>query len=219
MRVLVVEDQTDLRRAIARYLRAEGHAVEELGDVRRLAEFLEGGRADVLVLDRMLPDGDAIAVLARLRHRGDRTPTLFLSSKDTVQDRLDGFAAGGDDYLVKPFAMEELTARLRSLSRRRELPQASVLRLGSLTLDFGRRECRVDSVLIPLRPKEFALLELLAGNAGRVVSKERILEWCWDAQHEPSSNVEEVLVASVRRKLALPGFIQTVRGTGYRLAP
>ncbi len=219
MRVLVVEDQAELRRAIARYLRAEGHSVDELNDGRQLGEYLEGDFVDVLVLDRMLPDGDAISMLQRLRREGNRTPTLILSSRDTVQDRVDGLEAGADDYLVKPFAMEELTARLRSLSRRRDAPQPSVVQFGSLSVDFGRREARRDGVLIPLRPKEFSLLELFATSNGRLVTKEQILNWCWDVQHQPSSNVEEVLVASLRRKLGPPPLLQTVRGSGYRFEP
>ncbi len=217
MRVLVVEDQAELRQAIARTLRAEGHAVDELERGEPLAEYLSCGLFDVVVLDRMLPDGDALGRLSELRRGGNRTPVLFLSSKDTLNDRVAGLEAGGDDYLVKPFAMQELTARLRSLVRRRDLPQPSVLTIGSLEIDLGRREVRREGVLIPLRPKEMALLELFASRPGQVVSKEQILDWCWDSQHEPGSNVEEVLVASLRRKLALPGLLETVRGAGYRL--
>ena len=219
MRVLVVEDQAELRQAIARYLRAEGHSVDELGDSREIGDYLEGDFVDVMILDRMLPGGDAISTLERLRAGGIRTPTLILSSRDTVQDRVDGLEAGADDYLVKPFAMEELTARLRSLSRRRAAPQPSLVQIGSHTIDFGRREARRDDVLIPLRPKEFSLLELFAASPGRVVTKEQILSWCWDVQHQPSSNVEEVLVASLRRKLGTPPLLKTVRGSGYLFEP
>lgn len=224
MRILIVEDHTELRGAIARRLRACGHGVDEVGDGRSMKLYLdEAGQMgsmegyQALVLDRMLPDGDAIARIRELRAAGDATPILLLTARDRVEDRVEGLEAGADDYLVKPFAMDELVARIGAIARRRSTPRPTMLRVGDLELDLGRREARRGGVLIPLRAKEIALLELLAQQVGQVVSKTVIRESCWDIQQDPLSNVEEALVASLRRKLGKPDLIHTVRGAGYLL--
>lgn len=217
MRILVVEDEPELRRAIVRRLRAQGHAVDEAEDGETAEYLMSVYEHSVVVLDRMLPDGDSLDRLRQWRHCGCRTPTLVLTARDRVPDRVEGLEAGADDYLVKPFAMEELLARVSALSRRRLLPTPSVLCVDDVELDTGRREVRRDGVLIPLRPKEYTLLELLMTREGRVVSRAEIVDACWDEAHEPLSNVEEVLVASLRRKLGPPTLIRTVRGAGYVL--
>ena len=179
--------------------------------------FVSTYRYDVIVLDRMLPDGDALDLLRSWRSHGVTTPALFLTARDLVEDRVDGFEAGADDYLVKPFAMDELMARLTALARRAATTRPSRFELADLEIDFGRREVRRAGVLLILRPKEYSLLELLATHAGRVVSREEIVAGCWDEDHEPLSNVEEVVIAALRRKLGRPPLIRTVRGAGYLL--
>lgn len=215
MRVLVVEDEKELRHAIARRLRAQGHGVDEAGDGETAEHLLSVYDHSVVILDRMLPDGDSLQRLASWARRGLRRPTLVLTARDRVADRVEGLESGADDYLVKPFAMEELLARVAVLARRQELPEPSVIRIADLELDSGRREVRRAGVLIPLRPKEYSLLALLVTRAGRVVSRADIVDACWDEAYEPLSNVEEVVIAALRRKLGSPSIIRTVRGTGY----
>ncbi len=217
MRVLVVEDETEIRQAVARRLRAGGHGADEAEDGGSAESFVATYRYDVIVLDRMLPDGDALELLRRWRARGLAAPVLFLTARDLVEDRVDGFEAGADDYLVKPFAMDELMARLRAIARRGTTTRPSRVEIGDLEIDFGRREVRRGGVLLTLRPKEHAVLELLAARAGRVVSRHQIVAGCWGEDHEPLSNVEEVVIAALRRKLGRPPLIRTVRGAGYLL--
>ncbi len=217
MRVLVVEDQLEIRQAVGRRLRADGHGADEAGDGGTAESFVATYRYDVIVLDRMLPDGDALDLLQRWRARGVATPVLFLTARDLIEDRVDGFEAGADDYLVKPFAMDELMARLTAIARRGAAIRPSRIEIGDLDIDFGRHEVRRAGVLLPLRPKEYALLELLASRAGRAVSRDETVAGCWGEDHEPLSNVEEVVVAALRRKLGRPPLIRTVRGAGYLL--
>ncbi|MEM7310454.1 MAG: response regulator transcription factor [Planctomycetota bacterium] len=217
MRILVVEDEAELRGAIARRLRAQGNGVDEAPDVRTARFLVSNQDFAVVILDRMLPDGDAVEEVRRWRHDGLRTPVLILTARDRVEERVEGLEAGADDYLVKPFAMDELLARVAAVGRREAAPTPSVLRFGNVEVDTGRRELRRAGVLIPLRPKEYALLTLLAARAGRVVTRGEIIDACWDEAHELTSNVDEVLVASLRRKLGKPSPIRTVRGAGYLL--
>jgi DNA-binding response OmpR family regulator len=220
VRVLVVEDDTDLAAAIGRGLRAAGVAVDVVADWPDADLRLSVNAYDCLVLDRMLPAGDSLHQLRAQRDGGCTVPTLFLTARDRVADRIAGLAAGGDDYLVKPFAMAELVLRVRALCRRRAagmLP--AVLQCADVTLDVARREVRRAAVLLPMRPNELAVLEILLGAAGTVVSRTELLERCWDEMAEPASNVVDVVVASVRRKLGEPALIHTVRGYGYLCAP
>lgn len=217
MRVLVVDDEPELRGAIARRLRALGHGVDEAADLRAAQHFLQVQEYAGVILDRMLPDGDAAQRLEAWRRAGILVPVLLLTARDGVRDRIDGLQAGADDYLVKPFEMDELLARLAAITRRHVTPLPSTLVIGDVELDLSRRELRRGDVLIPLRPKEFTLLALLARHAGRVVTRAEIIEACWDEAHELTSNVDEVLLASLRRKLGKPALIRTVRGAGYLL--
>ncbi len=215
MRILILEDDFELRHALARYLRGLGHAVDECRDLRGARAAAEVNEHDVMVLDRMLPDGDSLQLLRDWRTNGRSVPTLFLTARDAIRDRIEGLQHGADDYLVKPFSMEELAARLHAIVRRGIAPESSLVRIGTLELDRGRREVRRNGVLIPLRPKEQALLELLISRRQRVVTKSQIMEACWDDASEAMSNVEESLIASLRRKLGKPDLIRTVRGGGY----
>jgi DNA-binding response OmpR family regulator len=218
VRILVVEDDHELRGSVVRRLRKDGFAVDEASDVADAIHAASVSDYDCFVLDRVLPGGDALELLSGLRGDAPSTPVLFMTCRDTVEERVAGFEAGGDDYLVKPFAMDELLARVRSLCRRhRRSVRAPVVRLGDLELDSPRREVRRRGVLLPLTAKEFAILELLAETPGVVVSRSHIIEHCWDDHADPLSNVVDVHVASVRRKLGVPPLIRTVRGAGFIL--
>ncbi len=217
MRVLLVEDEPDLRGAIARRLRASGHAVDEAGDRSEAASHLGAHDYDVILLDRALPDGDGLDSLRHWRRAGNTVPVLVLTARDAVRARVEGLEAGADDYLVKPFAMEELAARLRAIARRGPVARQVLIRVGDLELDTARAQVRRGGVLLPMRPKELAVLEFLARRAGSVVSREQLLEACWDEAHEPGSNVAQVAIASLRRKLGDPPLIRTRRGLGYVL--
>ncbi|WP_189296969.1 response regulator transcription factor [Streptomyces albospinus] len=218
MRVLVIEDNDDLRFAVVTALRGDGLAVDEVADLPAADQALFITEYDCAVFDRMLPSGDALDYVQDLRRTGRTVPVLFLTARDHVTDRVAGFAAGGDDYLVKPFAEPELVARVRSLCRRARSASPPVHRLADLEIDTARRQVRRDGVLLWLTGKEFALLEVLATRADQAVPRAELIEKCWDEMAEPSSNVVDVLVSQLRRKLGDPPLIHTVRGVGYRLA-
>lgn len=215
MRVLIVEDDAELRGAIVRRLRAVGFAADEASDLAEGDELRDLSEYDLVILDRMLPDGDAFEQLENWRRRGVQTPVLFLTASGRIEDRVEGLTRGADDYLTKPFAMSELLARVSALTRRGAPPRPALLNIGSLVIDTARREVRLAGALIPLRPKEYGVLHLLASRAGSVVSRADIIEHCWDMNYEPMSNVEEAIIAALRRKLGRPDLIRTVRGGGY----
>ncbi|MBT2439536.1 response regulator transcription factor [Streptomyces sp. ISL-36] len=217
--MLLVEDDEDLRFGVAAALRAAGFAVDEVADLPQADEALFVTAYDCVVLDRMLPSGDAAAYVAEMRSGGGAVPVLFLTARDTVADRVDGFASGGDDYLVKPFAVAELVARVRSLCRRAAVVRPPVHRVADLEIDTARRQVRRAGVLLTLTGREFAVLEVLVARADQAVSRAELIESCWDEMAEPRSNVLEVLVSQLRRKLGDPPLVLTVRGVGYRLAP
>lgn len=218
MRVLVIEDQAELREALQRRLGARGDVVHGARDLAEAEAWLAPNEApfDVVVLDRGLPDGDGIDALARWRARGMNQPVLVLTAQREVADRVEGLGAGADDYLGKPFAMAELLARVTALGRRGERLPLTAERVGNLELDRGRREARREGVLIPLRAKEYAVLEFLLRRRGRLVSRGQLREHCW-GESAASSNVEERTIASLRHKLGLPALIHTRRGEGYIL--
>ncbi|MFC8509493.1 winged helix-turn-helix domain-containing protein [Streptomyces sp. NPDC057411] len=218
MRVLLVEDDENLRFGVAAALRAAGLAVDEVADLPAADEALFVTTYDCAVFDRMLPSGDAAVFVDGLRRAGQGVPVLFLTARDTVADRVEGFARGGDDYLVKPFAVPELVARVRSLCRRAATVRPPVHSVGDLEVDTARRQVRRGGVLLTLTSREFAVLEVLATRADQAVSRTELIESCWDEMAEPQSNVLEVLVSQLRRKLGEPPLIHTVRGVGYRLA-
>lgn len=216
-RVMVVEDDEDLRVALVVELRAAGRDVHAAGDIRSAGEALRDGGYDCVVFDRMLPDGDAITFVRERRQEGWSVPVLFLTARDALADRVAGFEHGGDDYLVKPFAMAELAARVDNLCRRSVTSRPSVLRHEDLQVDCARREVRRAGVLLTLTDKEFAVLEYLAARARQAVARSELIEHCWDAMADPMSNVVDVVIKRLRRKLGEPELIRTVRGRGYRL--
>ncbi|MFQ5556735.1 MAG: response regulator transcription factor [Acidimicrobiales bacterium] len=217
MRILIVEDDADIRRAVEGELRAQGFAVDSAADLPDAEVALDVNEYDCCVLDRMLPSGDAFDLLAARRRDGDTVPTLFLTASDGVDDRLAGFAVGADDYLVKPFALQELVARVRALCRRRLDMAESTVVIGDLVIDRARAEVHRGGVLLPLTAKERCLLVLLASRRDRVVSRTELTEHCWDDAHDPMSNTVDVHIASLRRKLGTPGPIRTVPKEGYIL--
>ena len=221
MRILVVDDELPVRTALERALRLEGYEVELAADGVEALERLPGAAPDALVLDVLMPRMDGIAVSTQLRARGDRTPILLLTARDAVSDRVAGLDAGADDYLVKPFALEELFARLRALLRRTGASAGKgMLVFGDLSLDAGTREVRRGDRSIELTRTEFLLLELFMLNPRQVLTRSLIFERVWGYDFGPSSNALEVYVGYLRRKLERDGeprLIQTVRGIGYAL--
>jgi DNA-binding response OmpR family regulator len=216
MRVLVVEDDEDLRISVSVELGAAGLEVWQAADLMTADALLRQSPFDCVVFDRMLPDGDAIDYVQHQRRAGWCAPVLFLTARDTIADRVAGFAAGGDDYLVKPFSVAEMAARVRTLCRRAD-GRPSVLRHADLEVDCARRAVRRGGVLLTLSDKEFAVLEFLAIRPDQVVSRTDLIEHCWDASADPMSNVVDVVVKRLRRKLGAPELIHTIRGRGYRL--
>jgi two-component system response regulator MprA len=221
MRILVVDDELPVRTALERALRLEGYDVELASDGIEALERLPEAAPDALVLDVLMPRMDGIAATTQLRARGDRTPILLLTARDAVADRVAGLDAGADDYLVKPFALEELLARLRALLRRTGASSGNGrLAFADLTLDAGTREVRRGDRSIELTRTEFLLLELFMLNPRQVLTRALIFERVWGYDFGPSSNALEVYVGYLRRKLEREGeprLIHTVRGVGYAL--
>ncbi|MET9491465.1 response regulator transcription factor [Nocardia sp. NPDC006630] len=219
VRVLVCEDDLPLGDEVAAGLRAAGFAVDLARSYAEADLKIAVNRYDCLVVDRGLPDGDGLDLVRAQRESGRRTPVLMLTARDALADRLDGFANGADDYVIKPFAMDELTARVRALCRRQELPASTRTEIGDLVVDRPRRRVHRAGVLLTLTPKEFGVLEMLAARAGSVVTRTDLIECCWDEMAEPASNVVDVVMTQLRRKLGEPPIIDTVRGVGFTIAP
>ncbi len=221
MRILVVEDDKEISGFVAGGLRQAGYAVDEVVDGNDALALARRGPYDVLIVDLMLPGLDGLSLIDALRKAGGKTPVLILSARRSVDDRVRGLQAGGDDYLTKPFAFAELLARVQALLRRASATASStLLQVGDLELDLLAREARRGGARIELQPREFALLEYLMRNIGNVVSKTMILEHVWDYHFDPQTNVVDVLVHRLRAKIDRdfePKLIQTVRGAGYAL--
>lgn len=221
MRILVVEDDKTTGTYVAEGLREEGHVVDLVENGHDGLIRATGTAYDVLIVDRMVPGLDGLALLRALRAAGVMTPTLFLTALGGVDDRIEGLNAGADDYLTKPFAFGELSARVAALARR---PQATaeqtVLRAGDLEMDLVRRRVTRAGVEIDLLPREFALLEHLLRRKGRVQTRTMLLEAVWDLSFDPQTNVVETHISRLRAKVDKPfdtELIQTVRGAGYRI--
>jgi DNA-binding response OmpR family regulator len=217
VRVLVVEDDEELQVAIPAALRSASLAVDLAGDIAAADEALFVNSYDCVVFDRLLPDGDSMEHVRRLRQDGFAVPVLFLTALATLSDRLDGFESGGDDYLVKPFAVEELIVRVLSLVRRGPTIRPPVLRYADLELDTARRTVQRAGVLVTLRGKEFSVLEYLMARPEQLVTRTELIDHCWDGDG-PMSNVVDVTITGLRSRLrGGPDLIQAVRGQGYRL--
>ncbi|MFO0745292.1 MAG: response regulator transcription factor [Myxococcota bacterium] len=218
MRILVVEDEPKIAGFLARGLTGEGHRVDVVGelDAARLAVKVE--RFDLILVDRMLPDGDGLAVVRELRRDGDRTPAICLTARDRVEERVEGLYGGADDYLVKPFEFDELLARIAAVTRR--TPTADRIEVADLAVDVAAHRVYRGGREIALTAQEFALLRYLVEHRGHVLSRTRILDAVWGATHDPRTNVVDVYVSYLRAKID-KGFerplIHTVRGAGYVL--
>jgi DNA-binding response OmpR family regulator len=221
--VLLVEDDSTIADFVGKGLREAGFAVDHAADGRDGLQRAIDGRYDAAIVDVMLPGLDGLSVIDGLRARGVRTPVLILSAKRTVDDRVRGLQAGGDDYLTKPFAFAELLARVQALIRRASgVAEPMRLTVGDLSLDLLTRQVQRGSDALDLRPREFTLLEYLMRNAGRVVSKTSILSHVWGYNFDPNTNVVDVLVSRLRDKIDRPfagKLLHTVRGVGYILRP
>jgi two-component system, OmpR family, response regulator len=216
MRVLVVEDEAKLANVLRRGLRRQGMGVDIAGDGEEALVRAGATDYDVILLDVMLPGADGFDVCRELRARGVWSPTLMLTARDSVEDRVRGLDSGADDYLAKPFSFDELFARLRALVRRNARPRPTVLEAGRLSLDPASHRVWRAGAELTLTPREFALLEVFMRHPGEVLSKFDLLEHVWDHSYENRSNVIEVYVGYLREKLGRD-VIETVRGAGYRL--
>jgi DNA-binding response OmpR family regulator len=219
--VLIIEDSSRLRRSLCNGLRHEGFAADAAGDGLEGLSYAEVYTYDAIVLDIMLPNMDGLTVLKTLRAQGDDTHILILSAKDRLEDRLQGLDLGADDYLVKPFAFEELCSRLRALMRRRYHAKAPVVYLDGLVLDTAQRRACLGEEPLSLTRQEYALLEQLALSRGRVLSRDLLRDQLYNSEADVASNVIDVVVCTLRRKIKSaggPAVIQTIRGQGYLIA-
>jgi two-component system OmpR family response regulator len=221
MRLLVVEDDAEIADFICRGLREAGHVVDHAANGRDGLFMATGEGYDAIVLDRLMPQMDGLSMLAALRATGSRVPVLILSALSHVDERIRGLRAGGDDYLVKPFAMSELQARLEVITRRGLMPVAeSVLRVADLELDRMTHTVRRAGEEIALKPQEYRVLEFLMRHAGQVVTRTMLLEGVWDYHFDPQTNVIDVHISRLRAKVdraPWPALIHTLRGAGYCL--
>ena len=221
MRILMIEDDRKTSEYVAKGFAEAGHTCDILADGRDGLFQAQREPYDVLVIDRMLPGLDGLAIVRSLRAARIGTPALFLTSIGGVDDRVEGLEAGGDDYLVKPFAFSELLARVNALARRPPVQeQKTVLKVADLELDLIRREARRGGQVIELQPREFTLLEVLMRGEGRVLTKTMLLERVWDFHFDPKTSVVETHVSRLRAKIDKPfqaQLLHTVRNTGYSL--
>lgn len=220
MHVLLVEDEPGIAKFISQGLREAGYAVDVASDGQQGWDYAMTIEYDVMILDLMLPGLDGWELLEKVRNRKILTPVLILTARDTIEDRVRGLDRGADDYLVKPFAFSELLARLRALQRRPPLQLDTVLQVGDLTMDTVKREIRRGERTIDLTPLEFKLLECLLRQGDRVVTRTQILQHVWDVDFYSDSNVVDVYIGYLRRKIDRGEertLLQTIRGVGYSL--
>jgi len=221
LKILLVEDDRETAEYLAQGLGEEGHSVSMSPDGRDGLFRATGETWDILVIDRMLPGLDGLNLVRTLRAGSINTPVLFLTTMSGVGDRVAGLNAGGDDYLVKPFAFAELVARVNALGRRpRAVVSQTILNVGDLEMDLRIRTVRRAGAIIALQPREFRLLEYLMRHAGEVVTRTMLLENVWDFHFEPRTNIVETHISRLRTKLyraGAPDLIQTIRGAGYML--
>ena len=221
MQILIVEDDLEAAQAMERGLAESGHSCVRAADGQEGLEAARAGEFDVMIVDRMMPRMNGVQLVESLRREGDQTPVLFLSALGEVTDRVTGLQAGGDDYLVKPYAFAELIARVEALARRRETGSVhTILKVGDLEMDLIARTVHRQGKEIDLQPREFQLLEFMMRHAGQSVTRTMLLEKVWEYHFDPQTNVIDVHISRLRSKID-KGFdrpmLQTVRGAGYRL--
>ena len=220
MRVLVVEDEAKLLNILLRSLKGEGLVVDGVGTAEAASEYIKSYHYDLVVLDLQLPDSPGTALLRRLRSERHAMPVLILTARSDIDSKAEGFSAGADDYLTKPFSLAELSMRVHALLRRAPAIQDSVLKFGNLEINRLTRQVRRGGKRIELSPKEYSLLEYLALHAGRALSRSMIVERVWDQSFEGLTNIVDVYIGHLRRKIDEgyePKLIRTVRGLGYSL--
>lgn len=220
MKILLIEDDPETAEHVCDALRAQGHEVEESRTGTDGLQHARSGRHAALIVDRMLPGLDGLSLVKQLREEGSQTPVLFLTTMSGIDDRVAGLNSGGDDYLAKPFALAELVARINAIARRRETQPPVIFKAGDLEMDLLRRTVQRGGRSIELQPQEFKLLEYLLRNAGRLVTRNMLLENVWDLHFDPRTNIVETHMSRLRSKMDR-GFaaelIHTVRGNGYIL--
>ncbi|MEG0830188.1 MAG: response regulator transcription factor [Anaerovoracaceae bacterium] len=220
MRVLIVEDEGKLNELITKRLKLENYTVDSCMDGNDALDFIKCAEYDAIVLDIMLPGIDGLQVLKQLRGKKDTTPVLLLTARDSIENKVEGLDAGADDYLVKPFAFDELLARIRVMMRKKSNSVSNVFKLADLTVDCDSRTVTRGKILISLASKEFAILEYMIRNSGTVLSREKISNHIWNYDYQGGSNVVDVYIRYLRKKIDedfTPKLIQTVRGAGYVL--
>lgn len=219
MRILLLEDDANTAAYVSKGLEEEGHTVDHLADGCDAVAQAVGETYDVVILDRMLPGLDGLAIIKEIRSAGRRVPVLFLTALGGVDDRVEGLDAGGDDYLVKPFAFSELLARVNALARRpHTIGEETRLKVGDLEIDLVSRKVTRGGDTIDLQPREFRLLEVLMRNRGRVVTRTMLLERVWSFHFDPKTSVVETHISRLRAKIDKPyetELIHTIRGCGY----
>lgn len=223
MRILVVEDEKKINDIIVKTLKQEKYGVDSCFDGEEALNYIFSVEYDIILLDIMLPKKNGFEVMESIRKKGIKTPVLFLTARDQIEDRVKGLDLGADDYLVKPFAFEELLARIRVVLRKNSVSgedSGNILKIANLTLDCNKHEVFRDEISIKLSAKEFSILEYMMRNKGRVVSKEKIEEHVWDFDYEGGSNIVEVYIKFLRKKIDndfSPKLIHTIRRVGYVL--
>ncbi|MCB8928609.1 MAG: response regulator transcription factor [Ardenticatenaceae bacterium] len=220
MRVLVVEDEPRMAALIQQGLEEEAYAVDVVGNGRDVQLWVESATYDMVLLDIMLPGMSGLDVCRQLRAAGHNMPILMLTARDTLPDKVKGLDSGADDYLVKPFAIEELTARMRALARREAPVKTAVLTIADLTLDPASKLAQRSGEIIELTAKEYALLETLMRHPNQILSREQIIDHVWNMEFDSGSKLIEVYISNLRKKIDAdhaPKLIHTVRGLGYRI--
>lgn len=215
-RILIVEDEPGMASFIDKGLSSRGYATKVTGDGASATAIASDEDFDLMILDLGLPDVDGLSVLREVRRRGERMPVLVLTARDDLNDKVEGLDAGASDYVTKPFKLEELLARVRVQLRDDRGGEATVLEVAGVALDIRTRKALVDGAMIDLTAREFTMLETFMRHPGQVLSREQLLSYVWGYDYDPGSNVVEVYVRYLRRKLG-EELIQTVRGMGYRL--
>lgn len=219
MKLLIVEDELDLNRSLVKLLKTQAYSVDAAFDGEEALDYLTTTNYDALVVDVMMPRMDGFSLVQTLRHQGKQTPVLFLTAKDSLEDKVRGLDLGADDYLVKPFEFPELLARLRAITRREQANvTSSLIEIDHVRLDLTSQQVWKADQLIPLTAKEYEILAYLMTHRGQVLSRDQIREHVWDFDYEGDSNNIEVLIKNIRRKLqesSKDSLIQTKRGLGY----
>ena len=220
MRILVCEDQKDLNKIITKHLTSEGYSADSCYDGQEALDFMDMADYDAVILDVMMPKKDGFAVLREMRSVKNATPVLFLTARDSIEDRVRGLDLGGNDYLIKPFSFDELLARIRAMTRKTAGNASNIFTAADLTLDVSSRSCRRGEKDIALSAKEFSLLEYLMRNKGRVLTRDMIENNLWTYEYEGGTNAVDVYIRYLRKKMDddfEPKLIHTVRGSGYVL--